>query len=209
MRRLRDLLLCLAVVALPLGAMAKKPQRDDVGARGAKVDLSDYRGQARQVAREMIDRYGQPDEVTPSMLIWNDNGPWKQTIVHKDGVRHNFPAPHRDVLEQSVELDVPAASLDDLAAFDGSIVVDRTRGLVTVFGEREPMNFLALNLARDVAIGKRSPAEARKEYTASTVDILQGRSPAMSEKLRFAGDEDAGDPGKATVPKKVQRSLRR
>src|SRR5438046_2384660 len=62
---------------------------------------------AREAARQMMDRYGGPQEATANRLIWHDNRPWKTTEVVNDGVVHNFPVPHHDVLIQTLAIDVP------------------------------------------------------------------------------------------------------
>ena len=44
----------------------------------------DWPGASKAVAKEMLQKYGAPQEATPTMLIWRSNGPWKRTIVHKE-----------------------------------------------------------------------------------------------------------------------------
>jgi transposase len=51
-------------------------------------------GKPKEGARNMIKKYGLPNEATPSMLIWYNNGPWNKTIVHKEAIPHIFPKPH-------------------------------------------------------------------------------------------------------------------
>ncbi|MEO6077471.1 MAG: hypothetical protein ABIP54_01680 [Candidatus Andersenbacteria bacterium] len=103
-----------------------------------------------------------PHEATQNMLIWHYNGPWKRTILHKEGVRHNIPHPHIDLLEQTVDAKIPANKHDDIVAFDGSIIIDKTRGEMTAFCESEHANILILNLAHDIAIGQKTSKQARE-----------------------------------------------
>ena len=35
----------------------------------------------RKLPRRIIDKYGPPDEVHASFLVWNHAGPWSQTVV--------------------------------------------------------------------------------------------------------------------------------
>jgi hypothetical protein len=147
-----------------------------------------------KVAMLMIDKYGQPDESTPSMLIWRNNGPWKKTVVHRDEIKHGFPAPHSDVLEQVISYKVPLDKFNDLARFDGSVTAKRTKGELSSSSDREEMNFLALNLARDVAEGKRSVEDARK-YAAQTVRTsMAGKEAAYMKSLTFSTIGDTSDP---------------
>ncbi len=44
----------------------------------------------------IVDKYGEPDEVTSSHLVWHNNGPWKKTIVYRDEIEHRFPKPHTE-----------------------------------------------------------------------------------------------------------------
>ena len=79
----------------------------------------------------MMDKYGASDEATASLLLWHNNDPWRRTAAYREEAQHNFPAPHRDVLEQFIPYRVPVDKFDDLAAFDGSVLVDRTKGLMS------------------------------------------------------------------------------
>lgn len=85
----------------------------------------------------MIEKYGAPNEYTESMLIWNNNGPWKRTIVYKEEVDHHFPMPHKDVLEQFVNRNVPVEKFTELAQYDGSVIVERTKGEISARCDKE------------------------------------------------------------------------
>lgn len=37
--------------------------------------------ESREAAQPVIDKYGDPDEVTASVLIWNHPGPWKSAVA--------------------------------------------------------------------------------------------------------------------------------
>jgi hypothetical protein len=38
--------------------------------------------------------YGKPDEVTPTMVVWHNKGPWKKTVISKMESKHDFPKTH-------------------------------------------------------------------------------------------------------------------
>src|SRR3954469_15128404 len=82
----------------------------------------------RESAQRLVEYYGEPEEFTPSMLIWYNREPWKKTILSKDPIKHNFPSPHNDYFEQVIDFRVPVDKFDDLAAYDGSIMAERTKG---------------------------------------------------------------------------------
>ncbi len=139
----------------------------------------------RKVARTMIEKYGPPNEATPSRLIWFDTGPWKRSIVYRDEVPHNFPKPHTDVLEQFIDYKVPVEKFSELAAYDGSVVPERTKGEVSARCDMEEMNFLALNLAHDIVTGARTADEARHEYAEQAMAFMMKKPAPYTEGLRF------------------------
>jgi hypothetical protein len=51
-----------------------------------------------------------------------------------------------------------------LARYDGSVIVERTKGEISARCDKEEMNFLAINLGNDVVTGKKDVDAARKFY---------------------------------------------
>jgi hypothetical protein len=166
-------------------------QGGEVGTAGtvdmASVDaiLGGWPETPQKVARKTIDKYGPPNEATPSRLIWFNNGPWKRTIIYRDEVPHNFPKPHTDLLEQFIDYQIPIDKYDDLAAYDGSVVPERTKGEISARCDMEEMNFLALNLAHDIITGARSVEDARQSYADTAVAFMMNRPAPYTEGLRF------------------------
>ncbi|MFN2439933.1 MAG: hypothetical protein ABR503_12090 [Chitinophagaceae bacterium] len=151
----------------------------------AKGMISGWPAKTQEVATTTMAKYGAPNEVTGTMLVWHNNGPWKKTIIHKEPVQHNFPMQHLDLLEQFVDYSVPAGKYDQLALYDGSVVVARTVGEMSARCDKEEANFLALNLAHDVATGKRTVEEARSYYARSIKEMMQGKMDPYLQKLHF------------------------
>jgi hypothetical protein len=150
-----------------------------------------------KAARATIAAYGLPNEATPSMFFWIQNGPWLRTIVYKDEIVHDFPRTHYDVVENVIQLAVPISKVNDIVAFEGSAVVQRTEGLVSVRSNNEAMNYLAMNLIYDIANGRRNVLSARKAYARGVVGIAKAEPPADATKLRFQPSDDrAQDPDK-------------
>lgn len=139
----------------------------------------------RQLAMQMIEKYGQADEISDTMLIWHNNGTWKRTILRNEELPHNFPQPHKDKLENVIDYHVPPEKASDLERFDGSILFDRTKGEMSARCDSEAMNFLALNLANDIVTGKLGVDEARGEYAKQVMDHMQGRPAPYTEGLKF------------------------
>lgn len=162
--------------------------------------LQEWTSQPREAAEKTIERYGPPDEVMPSALVWSHRGPWKRIIVNRDPVPHRFPKPHNDLLEEWVDYRVPPERLNDLASFDGSVIVERTRGEIGARCDKEEMNYLALNLAHDVIKGNIGVDEARRTYTEKAAAFMMGKSDPYTEGLQFSTtDADTADKDVTTI----------
>ena len=131
---------------------------------------------SRAAAQKIIDYYGAPNEITPSRLFWYDNGPWKRTVAYREEVPHDFPVPHTDVLEQTINYHVPAEKVGDIGLFDGSLIIARTKGEVTANCDNEGANILALNLMHEIVTGIRTPQEARDFAKEEIAAFLMNRS---------------------------------
>ncbi|MDQ3264220.1 MAG: hypothetical protein M3Y59_11245 [Myxococcota bacterium] len=140
-------------------------------------NVKDWPEKTQGVIATTIDKYGPPHGQTDGMLVWNDIGPWQKTVIFKEEVDHDFPMPHKDVMEQTIAYQVPVDKFDDLAAYDGSVIAERTKGVLSARCDKEAANFLAINLANDVATGKKSVAHARKHYADAIAKLLKGEKP--------------------------------
>ncbi len=109
----------------------------------------------------------------------------KRTIIYRDEVPHNFPKPHTDLLEQFIDYQVPIDKYDDLAAYDGSVVPERTKGEISARCDMEEMNILALNLAHDIVTGQRTVDDARQFYADTATAFMMDRPAPYTEGLRF------------------------
>jgi len=147
------ILTALSVIATILLTSAASAQQE-------MPNLSDWHEASQEAAKQMMDKYGPPAEVTETTLVWHETGPWKRTMISKEAVDHNFPMPHPDVMEQVIDYDVPVDFFDDLAAYDGSVIVERTKGEISARCDKEEANFLAINLANDIVTKKRTWEEA-------------------------------------------------
>jgi hypothetical protein len=168
----------------------------------AQVDtaLGDWPDKPREVATQMIERYGPPHEVTPQRLIWHGNGPWKRTELSREEIPHRFPKPHTDLLEQFIDYRAPVERYSDIAAFDGSVIPERTRGEISARCDMEEMNFLALNLADEVARGIKSVDDARRAYTEQAIAKMMGKPAPYTEGLHFeVPGGGTADPDEITV----------
>lgn len=168
----------------------------------AKVDniLSMWESKPREVAEKIIEKYGPPEEATPSLLLWHNNGPWKKTVVHREEVPHHFPRPHTDIVEQFIDYKVPPEKHVELARYDGSVHAKRTEGELSARCDKEEMNFLAINLAHDIITGARTVDDARKTYTEKAMAAMMGKMDDYTQGLRFpVAKGNTGDKDEQTV----------
>lgn len=171
--------------------------------------VADWPSKSKAAARELLAKYGEPDEATLQRLIWHDNGPWTRTVLHRDGPSHRFPVPHTDYLEQYVEYRVPPEKFDDLARFDGSVHAHRTRGELGASCHEEGANVLALNLAHDVITGERTVEQAREDYGRIMAKGKAGRTPEYMRALQFeVPRRDVTDPDETIVTAGIKQRAR-
>ena len=141
----------------------------------------------------MQKKYGEPEIVSEHLIVWKDTGPFKFTRIMDKEIPHDFPVVHTDFMEQGLDYKVPVDKVSALAEYDGSVIVDRTKGCISARCDVQAHNTLALNLAHDVITGKRTPAEARNEFAMIVAKEKAGKSDPYLEKLQFSSNDDAGD----------------
>src|SRR5688572_30984795 len=154
----------------------------------------------KEAANLLIGKFGVPDEVTSSTLVWKDRGVWKKTVLMRDEIPHDFPMAHTDYLTQTINYKVPIGKYDDLARYDGSVIVERTKGTLSARCDKEEMNFLALNLAHDIITGKKTVDEARDYYAKAATKFKEGGSDPYVQGLQFSVPQ--GETGDRDVPAK-------
>ena len=125
---------------------------------------------AKGYAEKLIDEYGQPDEVTETMLKWNKLGSFgegeKETYIIDESIPHAFPKPHRDYVYTVMEIKIPSDMLDTLGHVTGSIIYDGLKETVTARCGSLYANAATMGFVRDMVDGK-VPVEdgpAKKEY---------------------------------------------
>lgn len=191
------------------GTGGEQPTHTQIDLQTVDIVLSTWGDLPKKVARRVIERYGPPHEATPSRLIWFENGPWKRTIVYRDEVPHNFPKPHTDVLEQFVDYRVPVERVSDVLRFDGSVIVERTKGEVSARCDMEGMNFLALNLMHEIASGERAVDEARQFYAETATSFMMGTSTPYTDGLQFQSRrDDTADLDEALMTPMMRQALK-
>lgn len=157
--------------------------------------MNGWAAASKEAATFMTGKYGPPEAMSKNMMVWGKTGPWKRTIVFAQEYPHEFPAHHTDVMQQFIDYKAPPAMYDDLALYDGSVVLERTSGEMSARCDKEGANFLALNLAHDLVTSKRSVQDARKMYGEQIMAMKAGQPAPYTEKLLFqVGGGGTADP---------------
>ena len=149
--------------------------------------------ESREATELVIEAHGEPDEATPSQLIWHNCKPWKRIVATKTYYPHQFPKPHIDCIESFIDYHVPIEKFDELAQFDGSVIVQRTAGEVSARCHDLEANFLALNLMHDIVTGAKNVREAREYYKKEVLDYQRKLPTPYMKSLRFSPPGQAGD----------------
>jgi hypothetical protein len=157
--------------------------------------IANWREQPRKIAQKLMEQYGVPDEVTSRRLIWHNNGAWKRSEVINEEIPHRFPEPHYDSLLQVIPYRVPPRAAADVLEFDGSVVVERTRGELAARCDDETANYLALNLVHEIINGTKTVDQARRFYAET---VQQKKHQEYMEKFLFS--VPAADQADADVP---------
>jgi hypothetical protein len=163
---------------------------------GIESTIEHWADGPRESAGRLVDTYGEPDEVTPTTLVWHArSAPWKRTRLTNEPVEHRFPTRHEDYLEQTVPYRIPTDRVGELAEFDGSVLADRTKGELTARCGGTSMNFLAINLAVELIEGARTVDDARSFYADVAARYQDGEHDPYTERFMFeVPTESTGDP---------------
>jgi len=84
--------------------------------------------------------------------------------------------------------------MDELFAFDGSLWVHRTRGAMTAQCDLEAHNNIALNLGHEVAMGRRTVADARAMYVKLAMEHKEGMASPYTFRHHVPDDAERGRP---------------
>lgn len=148
----------------------------------------------RLAARLLLARYGPPDSVGSSRLMWHGNGPWKRTIV-RDLPRPYAGAEGEDlgVIEQTVAYKLTPERAPEASAFSPRLAVDPARMEMSSRSDREEVNFLRLNLANDVVLGALTAPQAADAFEKTLALEAAGKDTPYMRGLAFG-------PGRPTPP---------
>ena len=84
-----------------------------------------------------------------------------------------------------------------LAAYDGSVILERTTGEMSARCDETAANFLALDLVDEIVRGTRTVEDARRTYGDYIMAMMAMTSAPYTEKLMFAPMMNTNEPDRA------------
>jgi hypothetical protein len=174
-----------AVKAQLGGERGEQPTPTAVDAATVEMIVEQWPAMSKKAVEEIMNKYGLPSEATLSRLTWYNTGPWKRTVVLRDQIPHNFPQPHTDVVEQVIDYRVPPEKASELSKFDGSLIVERTKGEVIARCDMEAANILSINVMHDIVSGVLTAEEGRKKFCEVSAAYVMNRPAPYAEAFQF------------------------
>ena len=114
---------------------------------------------AKAYAETLIEKYGEPDTASDSMILWE-----KDRISKDESIKHNFPKPHRDFVYSTMTIDIPENLMEAIAKASESIIVDQLKNEVTTRCGDIIANAITLGFVQKLVDGKIDPENTKEEY---------------------------------------------
>jgi hypothetical protein len=139
---------------------------------------------SRVTADFLIERYGPPDRVSASRLVWDGAGPWRTVAVWDEpGYLDRAGGPSN--MEQTVGMRVADDKRLALGVFGDVLKVSKDGDELTARCGSEPLDFLAINLAHEVIAGSMSPENAALAFVRTAELSQSGKSSPLMQGFVF------------------------
>jgi hypothetical protein len=150
----------------------------------AQAVIGNWSDFCRLSASVLIDKYGTPDEIDASRLVWRDRNLVKSIAVWD--VPSQFEAGGgAGNVETTVSYAVPRSREGALAAFSAGVRVSRDAAELSARSTSDAVNFLSLNLADAVIQGRKTPEQARDSFDRAIELSAAGKSSPLMQGLMF------------------------
>lgn len=136
-----------------------------------------WTNEARDLAELMLDRHGAPDFQSSEGLVWTNRKPWKRIVVSRE--------PAEALLEQAVAYILSPEQAAAIRRSGLGIYAEPRAKELSARSNSEAANLLALNLADDIARGRRTPEQARLFHERTLLLSESGKSSPYLAGLRF------------------------
>jgi hypothetical protein len=192
---------CSMLVSLNLSAQEKvanlsmyvEQKEENVAMKKEWLDTSinAWPAASQTVAKQNIGKYGIPTEGDAEKLVWMNNGPYKQTIIYKEGMTHKCAKTHTDVVVQVIEMRVPAHKLFEFQqyAVKAGIIVYKNRNLISSSCDNDAVNVLNFNLAYELVNGSKSLTQVMALYDSNMKLINKGKKADYAETILWADNQ--------------------
>jgi hypothetical protein len=179
----------VAAVLAAAGACASFRNIPNATARGV---VNRWSPPSKEAGRRLLEEYGLPDDVTPWRVTWSWRGPWKRTVVWDSKPVYRSPE-DLAVMEQTVDYRLTREQAAELLSFSRALTVDLENGELSSRADRESLNFLNVNLADEVARGRKTPAQAVAAYRRVLALAAAGKSSEYTRRLLFTPGRPEND----------------
>lgn len=177
--------LAAVAVLLLIAACSTNSHRVTEGRRerdaAANRDFTDWSNITNNM---MVEKYGPPDRVETSRLVWEGRGPWKRIVVW-DELGFFDQSPTGKNIEGTIVYPVPEDKVDALLSFSSALRISADGGELSARSKSEERNILMLNLADDIVKGRLTPEAARVSYLRTLHLADMGKSPPSMLRLLF------------------------
>ena len=147
---------------------------------------------SRGLAGTLVAKYGVPDLSGETAMVWYDNGGWKRTVAYRDAEPREEGARDAFHLKQSILYRIPEDKIAALRQFDRRITIDKELRMMSTQSESEAENYLCLNLAHEIVVGKRSVEDARQFRRRARMLSEAGMSVPSLSGFVFTLEKDQG-----------------
>ena len=178
----------IGLLAFILCAATGAARAADAAPATPEAIIRTWPAREKAAAGAMLEKYGKPSQFDRHTLVWFNNGTWKRTIVYRKDLHPSKSMPDKDFLQQTIGYIVPNDKLADLKRFNKSLEVSTTAGELTFTSDKEATNLLALNLADEIVVGKRTVGDARAFFAKTSRLAASGKSSPYTEALHFDVD---------------------
>jgi hypothetical protein len=145
-----------------------------------------WQQKSRLAASALIEKYGPPDELHAARVVWLKRYPWKRVVVRDVAPPYaGVQTTELGVVEETVDYALRPDQAKLLEAFGSTLSWDPKKGELTARSDSEPVNFLRVNLADEVANRRLTVEQARDAYARLMALEESGKTTGYMGALRF------------------------